>query len=272
MTVIAEPRHARLPLWADKTTDQKAEVLIEAAEDFARLAGAVPGSIFAGTDLDAAWEALRERFRHDLGDQRQELILDLTSVAGADDCERNSIRRAITLLEREPRVLWPGCETGHVTGSALIVSVRTRRVLLHRHKKLNRWFQFGGHPDFETDMLRVARREAVEESGITGLKLLTPYERARTPVDVDLQHIPEGKGRPSHLHLDYRYVFDAPILAPVVDLPAESGEFWTLDFDEAQRQPDDVIEPSVKRLIAKARLLVEDAAGSLSGSVRVDAY
>jgi hypothetical protein len=55
---------------------------------------------------------------------------------------------------------------GHLTGSILITNPEGTRVLLMLHKKFERWQQFGGHCDGETDVLGVAIREFHEESGI----------------------------------------------------------------------------------------------------------
>jgi len=55
---------------------------------------------------------------------------------------------------------------GHFTGSAWIVSPDRSRILMTHHKKLGKWIQLGGHADGENDLLKVALREAKEESGI----------------------------------------------------------------------------------------------------------
>jgi 8-oxo-dGTP pyrophosphatase MutT (NUDIX family) len=90
----------------------------------------------------------------------------------------------------------------HVTASALIVHPETGRVLLRWHQRQQAWLQVGGHGDpGESDPLAIARREAVEE---TGLADLTPWpdEQLRHLVIVD---VPAGKGEPAHEHADLRY-------------------------------------------------------------------
>jgi 8-oxo-dGTP pyrophosphatase MutT (NUDIX family) len=90
----------------------------------------------------------------------------------------------------------------HVTASALIVHPPTDRVLLRWHQRQQAWLQVGGHGDpGESDPLAIARREAVEE---TGLDDLVPWPDAR------LRHlvivgVPAGKGEPAHEHADLRY-------------------------------------------------------------------
>ena len=39
------------------------------------------------------------------------------------------------------------CLEGHLTASVLLVDHTRERVLLHHHRKLDRWLQFGGHCD-----------------------------------------------------------------------------------------------------------------------------
>ncbi|MEI8234434.1 MAG: NUDIX hydrolase [Verrucomicrobiota bacterium] len=93
----------------------------------------------------------------------------------------------------------------HFTGSALVLSADGQRALLHHHRKLNRWMQFGGHCEGDADILRVAQREALEESGIEGLHPLQA-----TPFDLDIHEIPARPGEPAHFHYDVRFLLAAP--------------------------------------------------------------
>ncbi|WP_305803940.1 NUDIX hydrolase [Stenotrophomonas sp. YIM B06876] len=93
---------------------------------------------------------------------------------------------------------------GHFTGSAWLVSADGARVLLTHHRKLQRWLQLGGHADGERDPGAVALREAQEESGLSGLTLLSTRI-----FDLDRHWIPERKDAPGHWHYDLRYVVRA---------------------------------------------------------------
>jgi 8-oxo-dGTP pyrophosphatase MutT (NUDIX family) len=93
--------------------------------------------------------------------------------------------------------------TGHFTGSAWLVSADGMRVLLMRHRKLDRWLQPGGHADGDTDLARVALREAQEESGVANLRLEGDI------FDLDRHRIPARVGEPEHWHFDVRYVIRA---------------------------------------------------------------
>jgi 8-oxo-dGTP pyrophosphatase MutT (NUDIX family) len=89
---------------------------------------------------------------------------------------------------------------GHFTGSAWLVDASGKRVLLTHHRKLNRWLQLGGHADGDSDLASVALREAIEESGLTGLTVEGDI------FDVDRHWIPERAHEPGHWHYDVRYV------------------------------------------------------------------
>ncbi len=90
---------------------------------------------------------------------------------------------------------------GHITGSAFIVSEDFKQTLLVHHAKLNRWLQPGGHADRDTNVARVAMREANEE---TGLKLLNLS--SSEIFDLDIHPIPARKDFGAHDHYDIRYL------------------------------------------------------------------
>jgi 8-oxo-dGTP pyrophosphatase MutT (NUDIX family) len=79
-----------------------------------------------------------------------------------------------------------------------------RRLLLIHHRALGRWLQPGGHADGDPDLVAVARREAVEETGVDDPDLLVPG-----PFDLDVHVIPERRGVLAHLHYDVRFLFAA---------------------------------------------------------------
>ena len=77
------------------------------------------------------------------------------------------------------------------------------RVLLTHHRKLGRWLQLGGHADGDTDLARVALREAGEESGLCELIGATEI------FDLDRHRIGARAGAPAHWHYDVRFVVHA---------------------------------------------------------------
>ena len=74
--------------------------------------------------------------------------------------------RIRALVETQRDCFERSCFPGHVTASAWLLSPDGRRFLLTHHRKLDQWLQPGGHADGDTDLPRVALREAREETGL----------------------------------------------------------------------------------------------------------
>jgi 8-oxo-dGTP pyrophosphatase MutT (NUDIX family) len=188
-------------------------------------------------------------YRYQLGEAVDRVIAMLRRHTPADDKEARDRDTIIALCETHPNIFNMNCEPAHLTGSALVVHPPSRRVLLNHHKTLNRWLQFGGHFDLETEPWRVALREAREESGLRQLQF-HPAMRDPAPLDVDVHTIPPRDGRPEHLHLDLRYLLttDAPGDARASE---ESNAIQWVTFDEADGLAEGNIE--LLRMLRKAR-------------------
>ena len=131
---------------------------------------------------------------------------------------------------------------GHLTGSALVVSMAGDQVLLLHHRKLQRWLQPGGHAEAgEADGEAVALREAREETGIGDVVL---HPTAPRPLDVDVHAIPARGDEPAHKHLDLRYLVLAPAEAPLARAVEEAhalrwfhwADLAVLDLDAGLRR------------------------------------
>src|SRR2546430_15396256 len=83
-----------------------------------------------------------------------------------DPHERAMTLDTIRFVEAHDDCLLRSCVSGHLTGSAWIVSPDRRRTLLTHDRKLDKWLQLGGHADGEGNLMAAARREALEESGL----------------------------------------------------------------------------------------------------------
>ena len=71
------------------------------------------------------------------------------------------------------------------------------KALLLLHAKQSKWFQLGGHCDGDADVLRVAIKEAQEESGIDGIEPVS-----RDIFNIDIHRVPEIRSEPAHDHYD----------------------------------------------------------------------
>lgn len=116
---------------------------------------------------------------------------------------------------------------GHVTASCYIVD-GAGRLLLHHHRRLNRWLQMGGHVDGDELPELAALREGTEESGLTDLTIL-----GGGVLDLDIHAIPAAKGEPDHDHFDVRYVARTASPEGINLDPAESNDLAWVDLGRA---------------------------------------
>jgi 8-oxo-dGTP pyrophosphatase MutT (NUDIX family) len=171
----------------------------------------------------------------DVDAQRARLVRALKAYEPADADEEGHWQAILQLLRDVPRPFdRTQYQPGHLTGSAFVVDGATGRVLLHRHRRLGRWLQLGGHDEGEHDPLVTAMREAREESGITDLVSLSPGI-----LDLDVHAIRPAGGEPAHLHFDIRY---ALATWRPYDITGEHGTggiawFGLADADRMMREP-----------------------------------
>ena len=131
---------------------------------------------------------------------RQTILELLTRYQKETPSEAEVTTRFIGFVTANPGCFERSLAIGHVTGSAWVVNEAGTHVLLTHHKKLNKWFQLGGHADGESDILKAALTEVDEESG------LASYEPISTEIfDIDIHAIPARKEEPEHYHYDVRF-------------------------------------------------------------------
>ena len=171
------------------------------------------------------------------------LSLDLSDRPDEAACRQQMIELLDSCSSCFRRDAFPA----HFTGSAFVVSADGARSLLHHHRKLDRWLQFGGHCDGEEDVLSVAQREANEESGIQGLIVAGSRH-----ISLDIHEITAFGDEPTHLHYDVRYVLIAPEQAEIQTSP-ESKELRWFEPNEMGSWP---LDSGLRRLIAKWQALL----------------
>lgn len=149
----------------------------------------------------------------------------VTRLEPRDERERRARERILAELRRLPRPLDETADRTHVTGSAVVVSASG--VLLHRHKRLGRWLQPGGHVDPGELPQDTAVRETLEETGV-----------AAQHVDADaLLHVDVHDGGRGHVHLDLRWLLVAPAQEPTPP-PGESQVVGWFPLERARRLAD----------------------------------
>jgi 8-oxo-dGTP pyrophosphatase MutT (NUDIX family) len=129
----------------------------------------------------------------------------LRSWAAPDEAQERLRREYVAHLETHPDGLQRSSFPDHIAAGALIVSADRSHVLLTLHAKANAWFHMGGHCEAtDVTLAEAALREAVEESGVAGLRL------DPVPVQLDRHDVPFCGDRGTVRHLDVRFLALAP--------------------------------------------------------------
>jgi 8-oxo-dGTP pyrophosphatase MutT (NUDIX family) len=181
---------------------------------------------------------------------RQVLLTLLRHYHPTDTHERAMTEATIAFVEHHPDCFERSLLIGHVTGSAWVVSPDRQQVVLIHHRKLDCWFQPGGHADGDPDVARVALKEAEEETGLTGLQLVHPVGKPAPIFDVDVHTIPARKDVPAHLHYDIRFMVEADPKKAFVQNEETQDIQWVL-LEKITEYTD---EQSIVRMVKKISL------------------
>ncbi len=177
---------------------------------------------------------------------RAALLRELDGYRPGDSREAEMVARFAAFVRAEPACFERTLLHGHVTASAWVVDEAATHALLTHHRKLDRWLQLGGHADGDENVRDVALREAVEESGLIGIRFADS-----AIYDIDVHRIPARPQEPAHDHYDARFAFIADRFAPL----AVSAESHALAWRPIAELDAPGVDPSVRRLARKSHRL-----------------
>jgi 8-oxo-dGTP pyrophosphatase MutT (NUDIX family) len=173
---------------------------------------------------------------------RQSLIDLLNQYQPWDAQEIVYKTQILDFVKKYPNCFDRELQIGHVTASAFILNQDHTKALLLHHKKLDSWFQLGGHCDGDSDVLRVAIKEAQEESGISEIAPLSLQI-----FDIDIHTIPANRHEPEHDHYDIRFLLHVTSDAQVVQNHESKQLLWV--GNDVSQLPTK--QPSVLRMFYK---------------------
>lgn len=157
---------------------------------------------------------------------KEALISQIMNYTPANEQEETDKQIILSHLRSSADISVRENLTAHLTASAWVVSPDRQHVLMAYHRIYDSWAWLGGHADGDYNLLRVAEKEAREESGITALKCVSSEPISLEILTVD-GHEKEGKYVPCHLHLNATYLFEADPSDSLRCKPDEnSGVAW----------------------------------------------
>jgi len=174
----------------------------------------------------------------------------LRTYAPSDEAEMAHRERMIDLLTSAPDPFSRAhFAPGHFTASCYIVD-GSGRLLLHHHRRLDRWLQMGGHVEPGESTALAALREGAEESGLRDLALA-----GDGIFDLDIHGIPAAKGEPDHDHFDVRYLARTASPHAITIDRAESNE---LAWVTLERAAELMHGPESHRVLRKIETLLRE--------------
>lgn len=141
-----------------------------------------------------------------------------------EEKERQEIlKQYIQIHNYEELIDWNNFD-GHIVASGFIYSKEDNKFLVLYHNDLKMYLYPGGHIDStDINILSGARREVLEETGLSNLKYLNISDNELIPLDIDTHKIKynERLDLPEHYHFDFRYLF---IIDKIQDIKIDINE------------------------------------------------
>ncbi|HEX6101170.1 MAG TPA: NUDIX domain-containing protein [Thermoanaerobaculia bacterium] len=164
--------------------------------------------------------------------RHERLRAELERYETSDPSEERHRAAMVALLAAPDAFSRAHFAPGHFTASCYVIDGRGR-LLLHHHRRLDRWLQMGGHVEEDESPERTALREGAEESGLRDLTLL-----GEGIFDLDIHGIPaarrlDGLTEPDHDHYDVRYLARTATPDAIAIDRAESNDLAWVTLDQA---------------------------------------
>ncbi|MFT4088514.1 MAG: NUDIX domain-containing protein [Gordonia sp. (in: high G+C Gram-positive bacteria)] len=166
----------------------------------------------------------------------------------APDAEQDALRHTyLAFADAVPNPAERACVPGHFTASVILFDASGTHVLLTLHPRVGKWVQLGGHCEpADADLAAAARREGVEESGLSTLEL------SASPVHLHTHPITCSLGVPTR-HLDVRYAAVVPDVDGGRPAPVRSDESDDLAWWPVDALPENADFDTLRPLIAYGR-------------------
>ena len=172
---------------------------------------------------------------------------DILAFRPYNEQEETEKRLMLQYMDTFPDLLTRENEMAHFTASCWIVNPARTHALMAFHNLYQSWAWLGGHADGEEDLLRVALREANEESGIVGARPLRNDIFSLEILGVD-GHVKRGRYVATHLHLNCTYLLEADDRLPIRVKADENSAVRLIPFADVEAE---VSEPEMRVVYRK---------------------
>ncbi|OPX50436.1 NUDIX hydrolase [Clostridium thermobutyricum] len=132
----------------------------------------------------------------------------------------------------------------HLTSSAFVVNKDRTKTLMIYHNIYDTWAWTGGHMDGMDDLIYVAKKELMEETGVKNPILITDEIMALDSITVN-GHIKRGKYVSSHLHLNAAFLFECDENEELIVKEDENSGVRWIDIDKI----DSYVSPNDKHVL-----------------------
>jgi 8-oxo-dGTP pyrophosphatase MutT (NUDIX family) len=178
---------------------------------------------------------------------RDQLLSLLKKYIPSDGAEQTMHQDTIVFVQANPECFERSLTIGHITASGWVVSPDRAMALLMHHRKLDKWFQPGGHCDGDPNVAAVAEKEIMEETGVEEVRIINPEI-----FDIDIHLIPANTKDHAHFHYDIRFLFEAdPLKKITANFESKDVKWVALDDVEALNNSD-----SIMRMVTKTKMSV----------------
>lgn len=165
----------------------------------------------------------------------EQLITQIENYTPFNEQEVRDKAQILEFLRSGTELITRDNPVAHLTASAWVVSPDRKQVIMVYHNLYQSWSWMGGHADGDWDLLRVAKKEVMEECGLKELKIVSPDIFSLEILSV-AGHEKKGEYLSSHLHLNVTYLFEADPSQPLRIKPDEnSGVAWVAAEDIPQK-------------------------------------
>lgn len=162
------------------------------------------------------------------------IMEDIAAYVPYNEQEEKDREHILAFLKANDDAFLRENRTAHMTASAWIVNRDRTRVLMCYHKIYDSWSWTGGHADGDTDLLRVALKEAGEETGITRVRPVSEEIYSLEVLTVD-GHEKRGEYVSGHLHMNVTYLLEADDTEELSACEEENSGVRWFSLDEALR-------------------------------------